>query len=268
MKSIHSRSGPSMRLDEAPDDSVVIRSTSGNRVRSWLSVGLTVTCVAAWVVLFRPPVLGGTASFVGVEGISMTGTFSNGSLAVVEKKSSYQVGNIIAYRIPAGDPGAGDDIIHRIVGGNGTTGFVTKGDHNSYTDQFWHPKTADVIGRVWFVIPGGANWLAKLRQPVPLALLVAAVSFAFIAWPSKTRKDADGPSDEDADAPVAEPVQGLKEEPVLVGAGGLTLGDSVGEDPYRPESVGGRVLSKTVVAVGLGLDVMKVVGSRRPLRRR
>lgn len=198
------------RMSEATiatdDTGILAERTAASRsetTRNWRRTArltgtvLTFACLVGWFFLFRPPALGGTASFIGVSGISMTGTFSNGSLAVVEKKSSYQVGNIVAYRIPAGEPGAGENIIHRIVGGNGTSGFVTKGDHNSYTDHFWHPKTADVIGRVWFVIPGGATWLAKLRQPLTLAVLVGLISFALIAWPSKRKNAADSEASED-----------------------------------------------------------------------
>lgn len=185
-------------------------ATTLGLVGRFVGAVVTVALVVTWVLLFRPPVLGGTASFVGVNGISMTGTFSNGSLAVVEKESSYHIGDIIAYKIPAGEPGTGQNVIHRIVGGNGTTGFITKGDHNSYTDHFWHPKTADVIGRVWFVIPGGATWLATFREPAVLGLVVGLVSFALIAWPSRrgdsTHSESHGEvgnSDEEEVEPVS-----------------------------------------------------------------
>jgi len=148
---------------------------------------LTLALVVTWFFYFRPPVLGGPGSFVGVNGISMTPTFHDGDLVVVEKQSSYHVGDIIAYHVPAGDPGAGNNIIHRIVGGSGTTGFVTKGDHNPYTDHFWHPTTANVMGKVRFVIPQGAAWLSKLHNPLTLAVVVGLVSFIIIAWPSKKK---------------------------------------------------------------------------------
>jgi signal peptidase I len=109
----------------------------------------------------------------------------NGDMAIVERQSAYHVGDIIAYRIPAGETGAGQDVIHRIVGGNGVTGFVTKGDHNSYTDHFWHPTTSDVVGKVWFHIPGVARILGHLRSPGVLAATVGIVTFVIMAWPRK-----------------------------------------------------------------------------------
>lgn len=140
--------------------------------------------IVSWLLWFRPPSLGGNASFVGVDGTSMMPTMHYGDLALVEQKASYNVGDIIAYRIAAGAPGAGQNIIHRIVGGNGRIGFVTKGDHNSYRDTFWHPTTSQVIGRVWFVIPGGMRWIVDLRTPVGFSLFVGLASFALFVWPS------------------------------------------------------------------------------------
>jgi signal peptidase len=129
-------------------------------------------------------------TLVGVDGVSMTPTMRNGDLAIVEKKSSYHVGDVVAYRIPAGETGAGAKIIHRIVGGNGKTGFVTRGDHNSYTDYYWHPRTKDVLGKVWFHVPVVAGLLGKLHQPGVLAAVVALVTFGVIAWPSKRPTEA------------------------------------------------------------------------------
>jgi signal peptidase I len=155
------------------------------RVGRFVGAVLTVMLLIVWFVLFRPQVLGGHAAFVGVNGISMTPTMDNGDLAVIEKEPSYHVGDIIAYHIPNGEPGAGGNVIHRIVGGNGTTGYITQGDHNSYTDYFWHPKAASVVGRVWFHIPRGATWLSKFREPMTLALTIGLMSFFILIWPGK-----------------------------------------------------------------------------------
>jgi len=165
------------------------------------SLALLAAFLVTWFLYFRPQFLGGPASFVGVNGISMTPTLHLGDLAIVEKHASYHVGEIIVYRIPKGDPGAGDEVIHRIVGGNGRTGFVTKGDHNSYTDHFWHPKTKDVIGAVWFHIPRGALILSKLHDPVVLAVVVAVLTLAVLVWPMRRRTRRAG-----AEAPVDETV--------------------------------------------------------------
>ena len=162
----------------------------------WLITGML---LATWFLLFRPQVLSGPASYVGVSGVSMTPRMRNGDMAIVEKQSSYHVGDIIAYRIGAGEPGAGRNIIHRIVGGNGVDGFITKGDHNPYADQFWHPKTVNVIGKVWFHIPGVAGFLARLRSPLLLAVVVGTVTFVVLVRPPRLeRQDQSGDPEPDS----------------------------------------------------------------------
>lgn len=164
----------------------------------WL---LTGALLITWFLFFRPQVLDGTASYVGVSGISMTPTMHSGDLAILEKQSSYHVGEVIAYRIPAGESGAGHNVIHRIVGGNGVTGFVTKGDHNSYKDFYWHPKTADVIGKVWFHVPRLAGLLTRLHSPLTLAVVVGVVTFGILAWPTKRKNKGKPKEVEDETSP-------------------------------------------------------------------
>jgi len=163
------------------------------RVRTVIGWTVVIAVVVVWAIAFRPQRLGGPADYVAVVGISMTPTMHNGDLAVVEQQSNYHRGDIIAYRVPAGEPGAGTHVIHRIVGGNGTTGFVTRGDHNPYNDPLWHPKTRDVIGRVWFHVPHVMDFIAWRRGPGGLAVIVAVVTFLLIAWPAK-RPDTDPPT--------------------------------------------------------------------------
>lgn len=159
----------------------------GRRLMRGVSLLCIVACAVGWFVLFRPQILGGPAEFIAIDGVSMTPTMHNGDLAILEKRSSYHVGEVVAYRIPAGEFGAGHDVIHRIVGGNGKTGFVTKGDHNAYSDYYWHPTAKDVIGKVWFTIPRGAYLLSQLRRPAVLAAIVAASVFLLVSWPVQRR---------------------------------------------------------------------------------
>jgi signal peptidase len=154
--------------------------------------------LSVWFVALRPVALGGPASFVGVTGFSMEPTFYGGDLVIVHAHRHYSLGDVIAYRVPAGDPGAGHNIIHRIVGGDGVGGFTTQGDNNSYTDV-WHPVEGDVIGEVWVEVPNLAEWMGKVRSPGTLALIVGLGAFVAIVVPDR-RKQA-GSTPPDAGAP-------------------------------------------------------------------
>src|SRR5437660_689971 len=88
------------------------RLARGRRIGRVGGLAVTLVLVFVWVMVFRPASLGGPATYIGVSGVSMTPKMQNGDLAVVEKKSSYKIGDIIAYRIPAGQSGAGSHVIH------------------------------------------------------------------------------------------------------------------------------------------------------------
>ena len=120
-----------------------------------------------WYVTLAPTVLGGSTSYILVSGHSMEPLLHTGDLAIVRRQSSYAKGDVIAYRA---DPGGGQ-VIHRIVGWNDTTGFSTKGDNRTEPDM-WTPRPSDVIGRMWVHVPAVGTWVARLRQPQVLGILV------------------------------------------------------------------------------------------------
>lgn len=134
--------------------------------------------------LFWPQTLGGKASYVKVDGHSMDPTYHMGDLAIVRKQSSYNVGDPVAYRIPKGEFGAGAMVIHRLIGGDGVHGFVTKGDNRNIADE-WHPRTADVVGRVVYDVPAMGNKLGELTRPVNLGGFVAALTVLVMLWPKR-----------------------------------------------------------------------------------
>lgn len=181
---------------------------SRNAAVSWL---VAVLLVAGWAVTLRPVALGGPAAFVGIDGISMQPTMYQGDMAITRRHHTYRQGEVIAYHVPKGQAGEGNNVIHRIVGGNGRTGYTTQGDNNSYTDV-WHPTDHDVIGKVWIKAPNAAGWLSHLRSPGTLALVVGIVTFVVMVLPDRKKK---GPAD-DGDA-TAEPEPDPDPEPVSVG---------------------------------------------------
>lgn len=133
--------------------------------------------IAAWAVTFRPTSLGGPATYVTVSGRSMYPTLRSGDLVILHEQRTYEAGDIVAYRIPRGEPGAGNRIIHRITGGSGDEGYVTKGDNRQSEDQ-WRPTDDDVLGKLWLRGPGMGTALPRLRAP----LIVASVAALLAVW--------------------------------------------------------------------------------------
>jgi len=153
----------------------------GLRSAGW---ALLVAAIGLLAMLW-PQSLGGEVAYVRVDGHSMDPTFHLGDLAVVRRQSSYRIGDPVAYRIPKGEFGAGAMVIHRLIGGNGTAGYVTKGDNKDRPDE-WHPKTADIVGRVRYDVPGFGSALAAFSKPMYLGGLVAALTIAMMMLPTSS----------------------------------------------------------------------------------
>lgn len=153
----------------------------GIRSAGWMLLAATI----GLLVMMWPQSLGGTVAYVQVDGHSMDPTFHLGDLAVVRRQSSYRIGDPVAYRIPKGEFGAGAMVIHRLIGGNGTTGYITKGDNKDRVDE-WRPRTADIVGRVRYDVPGFGSTLAAFTKPMYLGGLVAALTVAMMLIPSSS----------------------------------------------------------------------------------
>ena len=151
------------------------------------------TCLAlaaaslAIVWVAWPQTLGGRVAYVRVDGWSMNPTLHNGDLAVVRRQRSYQVGQAVAYRIPAGEFGAGALVVHRLVGGDGAHGYVTRGDNRNIDDP-WHPHSSDVIGLIRFDLPGAGSAFATASRPVWLGALVALTTVFVMVLPPSGKK--------------------------------------------------------------------------------
>ncbi|MHB8959717.1 MAG: signal peptidase I [Candidatus Limnocylindrales bacterium] len=134
----------------------------------------TIALVGVWFVLLRPVALGGPAGYEIVAGHSMEPLLHTGDLVVTQSQAVYHVGDLVVFRVPSGQLGAGSSVVHRIVGGDGTGGFTTKGDNNPSADP-WHPRASDIIGRSWIQLPGSGAWLLVLRKPLVLAAILGGL---------------------------------------------------------------------------------------------
>jgi signal peptidase I len=148
---------------------------------------LSVIAVLLWFGL--PQAVGGRADWVMVSGTSMLPRLHTGDLVLVEHQSGYHVGEVVAYRIPKNEIGGGHVVIHRIIGGNGSTGWTMKGDNRTAPD-LWYPTNHDVIGAKELRIPDAWFVLRVFHMPVLLALFAASGIFFWIAFSGDEERDA------------------------------------------------------------------------------
>lgn len=87
----------------------------------------------SWFVALRPMSLGGPVDYLVIRGDSMLPTYETGDLVIVQSEPTYAVGEIVAYRVPAGELGAGRLVIHRLIGVE-SGGFTVQGDNNPAPD--------------------------------------------------------------------------------------------------------------------------------------
>jgi signal peptidase I len=136
-----------------------------------------------WFFTLAPTVIGGPAGYIEVSGHSMDGTYKTGDLILTRSHDTYAKGDIIVY-----DAGPGQ-VIHRIIGGNGATGYTTQGDNNPDPDP-WHPTDADVVGQAWHRFEGKA-WILHLpRQPWFAGAAAGLLTLVVLGWDARPRRGA------------------------------------------------------------------------------
>ena len=164
------------------------------------AAGIAIAIVAClfWAQYLRPQSLGGNTAYVLVSGQSMEPRYHTGDLVLVEKHASYHAGELIAYRVPKGDPMAGAQVIHRIIGGDARHGFVVRGDNRTAPDV-WRPKAQDIVGAKALRLPDAIVILQYLRAPIFLGLLAAAFVFVHVLASGRREPESER-SDGDAQA--------------------------------------------------------------------
>jgi signal peptidase I len=132
------------------------------------TVGLALI-VGGWILL-GPRQLGGSASYAIVAGSSMEPRLHHGDLVVARSRSHYAIGDAVVYHNAQLD----QNVLHRIIGRDGSR-FVFKGDNNGFVDPT-HPQQSDLLGSLWFTVPGLGSVVEWLRVPLHAALIAALAS--------------------------------------------------------------------------------------------
>lgn len=184
--------------------------TTRRPVRRHLGTALAVlalACALAALTWARPHRLfDGPTEFVVVAGTSMKPGLSPGDLVLVHRADRYRVGDVVAYEIPAGERGAGHRVIHRIVGGSATRGWLTQGDNRRQRDP-WRVPNENVIGTQRLRVP----LYRQVNDVVPARIVLAGLvglAVTLAAWPAREpgstrepgRRRAPGATREPADA--------------------------------------------------------------------
>lgn len=170
------------------------RASSRALVRSLAGWVVLVLALAAWAVTFRPTQLGGPATFVVVSGDSMEPVLGEGDLVLLRAQDSYDVGDIVTFAVPKGEPGEGALVIHRLIGAEGEV-WIPQGDNRDVADE-WRPTGDDIKGELWIHLPRGGERLMTVMQPPLLAALAGggATIWFLLKEPQpqkKTKKDKD-----------------------------------------------------------------------------
>jgi hypothetical protein len=113
----------------------------------------------------------------------MEPTMHTGDLAIMYRRDSYDVGEIVAFEIPGGGK-----VIHRVTAfENGEYRF--QGDNRDYADP-WRVGADAIVGREVVTIPHAATVAGYLGRPPVLALLVMALTLLW--WFDRTPAATDG----------------------------------------------------------------------------
>lgn len=159
-----------------------------------VGLAIVVLLATAWFLWLRPPWLGGPLTIIRVTGQSMEPGMHTGDLALMHAGSAYNVGDVVAFRIPSPD-GPGPFVIHRIVAEDDGV-LKMRGDNNIGNDP-WNITESDIAGKLWVHIPGAGQSMAYLADPVVLAALAASAT-AFVVvlgdTPARSRRRSPEPS--------------------------------------------------------------------------
>ncbi len=118
---------------------------------------------------FGPIQLGGSVSYVMVNGNSMEPGFQKGDLVLARKNHHPENGQAVVYE----NPQIGY-VFHRIIDQEGEQ-YLLQGDNNDWVDTY-QPTREEIIGKYWLRVPSGGTIISKLRQPLFFALFTVLIT--------------------------------------------------------------------------------------------
>lgn len=128
--------------------------------------GAVAISVLGWL-FWLPAALGGYMTYAVVFGQSMQPTYYAGDFVVARAQPSYDVGDVVVFRA------AGEDVIHRIISSDGSSGYLTQGDNNPGPDR-WMLTSEQIRGKSLLRLPGVGQSVLFVRE------LVVAFPFVYL----------------------------------------------------------------------------------------
>jgi signal peptidase I len=143
----------------------------------------------SWLIL-APTQLGGSVTYVIVDGNSMEAKFHRGDLILLRKAPTYKVGDAVTYQ----NAEMGRYVFHRIIDLN-LDRFVLQGDNNAWLDSY-QPTQEEIVGKLWMHLPRVGKAVEWLRLPINMALTVGLLGGSLMSSmmirPSKHEKGEKG----------------------------------------------------------------------------
>lgn len=166
------------------------------RCIGWIITAVLIALVAVnlYIIIARnvsdnahPTVLGYSGAVV-VSG-SMADTIEVNDIVIAKRRDSYEVGDVVSFE-------SGELLItHRIVDVRDGR-FVTKGDANDSEDAELLSED-NIVGEVFFIIPGAGKALEIFSSPGGMALLFIVAVLIFIVPALVGREEDDEEVDEE-----------------------------------------------------------------------
>lgn len=156
------------------------RQARARRTARRLGRFLAGLALVAVVVLIWPARLGGASVLVVVQGRSMEPTHRSGDLVVARVVDDVTTGDVVVYRIPEGQPGAGQLVMHRVRSIRPDGRLVLQGDNRRLPDDLVLGRE-DVVARAVF---GLGPWPIRVLGLSPyLSALGLALVVGWYLWP-------------------------------------------------------------------------------------